>query len=68
MFSNFLLKYLKQYNHTILTVIYLNREQYLRARIAEIAEELTGKKIPPVQRRNLERALKFYIDDLRNNQ
>jgi len=46
----------------------LNREQYLRTRIAEIAEELAGKKMPPVQKRNLERALKFYIDDLRGNQ
>jgi len=46
----------------------MNREQYLRTRIAEIAEELAGKKMPPAQRRSLERALKFYIEDLRNNQ
>lgn len=46
----------------------MNREQYLRTRIAEIAEELSGKKMPPVQRRNLERALKFYLEDLRKNQ
>ncbi|MBQ3602832.1 MAG: hypothetical protein IJA02_03210 [Clostridia bacterium] len=46
----------------------MNREQYLRTRIAEIAEELCKKRIPPAHRQSLERALKFYIDDLRNNQ
>lgn len=46
----------------------MNREQYLRSCIAEIAQELAEKKMAPAQRRNLERALKFYIDDLRNNQ
>ena len=46
----------------------MTKEQYLRTRIAEIAEELTGNKLPPAHRQSLERALIFYIDDLRCNQ
>ena len=49
-------------------MIILTKEQYLRTRIAEIAEELTQRKLEPAQRQSLERALKFYISDLRENQ
>ncbi|MBQ6931017.1 MAG: hypothetical protein IJN38_02710 [Clostridia bacterium] len=46
----------------------MTKEQYLRTRIAEIAEELTQRKLEPAHRQSLERALKFYISDLRENQ
>jgi len=49
-------------------VIILNREQYLRACIAELAHRLAFDKMSNAQRRNMEQALKFYLDDLRNNQ
>ena len=45
----------------------MNREQYLRSRIAELAHTLAfDKNLPTAQRRNLERALLFYLEDLRN--
>ncbi len=45
----------------------LNREQYLRSRIAELAHTLAfDQSLPTAQRRNLERALLFYLEDLRN--
>ncbi len=47
----------------------MNRDQYLRSCIAELAHTLAfDKTLTTAQRRNLERALLFYMDDLRNGQ
>ena len=46
----------------------MNRDQYLRSCIAELAHTLAfDKTLPAAQRRNLERALLFYLEDLRNS-
>ena len=47
----------------------MNRDQYLRSCIAELAHTLAfDKSLSTAQRRNLERALLFYMKDLRDQQ